>query len=146
MIMQVPLRPYLIRAYYDWIVANNWTPYIVVNAELPNVQVPEEHIKQGRIVLNISPLACQGLHLKNERIVFSARFQGVASQLSFPPQAVIAIYARENNRGIMFGEEDPSPEDGGESPTPPPKAPKEDKSKADKKKKKESRSNLRVIK
>ena len=64
-------RPYLIRAIYDWIVDNELTPYLLVNADYPGVEVPQEHVNAGRIVLNISPKACRGLHLENDKILFS---------------------------------------------------------------------------
>lgn len=98
-------KPYLIRAIYDWIVDNELTPYILVSAEYPMVQVPQEHVHNGKIVLNISPLASRGLHLENDRIVFSARFSGMTVQIFVPPGAVLAIYAKENGRGMEFGEE-----------------------------------------
>ena len=99
-------KPYLIRAIYEWIVANECTPYLVIDAEKPNVQVPQDHIEDGRIVMNISPVACQGLHIENDRVVFSARFDGGAEQIFAPPSAIIAIYAKENGRGMAFGDDD----------------------------------------
>ncbi len=98
-------RPYLIRAMYDWITDNGLTPYISVNANYVGVQVPQEHVKEGYIVLNISPTACQGLHLDNDRIVFTARFSGISKQIAVAPAAVFAIYAKENGRGMEFAEE-----------------------------------------
>lgn len=103
-----PSKPYLIRAIYDWLVDNDLTPYIVVDANSQDVQVPAEHVEDGQIILNISPNACRGLHLENDRIVFSARFSGVVKQLYFPPSTVQAIYAKENGRGMVFSEEDDS--------------------------------------
>jgi stringent starvation protein B len=98
-------KPYLIRAMFDWIVDNDLTPYLLVNAELPNVEVPQEHVNGGRIVLNISPKASRGLHLENDKILFTARFSGLATQIVLDPAAVLAIYAKENGRGMEFGEE-----------------------------------------
>ena len=98
-------KPYLIRAIYDWIVDNHMTPYILVNADYPGVHVPQTHVNNGRIVLNISPQACRGLHLENDRIIFTARFSGETMQIALAPAAVLAIYARENGRGMEFGEE-----------------------------------------
>lgn len=115
-------RPYLVRAIYDWIVDNGCTPYILVNAEAANVTVPQQHVRDGRIILNISPQAVRDLHLSNEWLMFSARFSGTSVEVSLPPQAVLAIYAKENGRGMVFGEEDedvaPTPEPP-ESPEPP---------------------------
>lgn len=98
-------KPYFIRALYDWIVDNDLTPYLLVNAEFPDVEVPQEHVSGGRIVLNIAPKACRGLHLENDRIVFTARFSGQVTQIFVNPAAVLAIYAKENGRGMEFGEE-----------------------------------------
>lgn len=109
-------KPYLIRAFYDWIVDNELTPYILVNAAYPGVQVPVEHIRNERIVLNVSPSATRGLLLENDRIVFTARFSGQTEQLFVSPQAVLEIYAKENGRGIAFAtedEEDPPPSTSG---------------------------------
>lgn len=107
-------RPYLIRAMYDWIVDNELTPYLLVNAEYPGVEVPQAHVNDGRIVLNVSPKACRGLHMENDRILFTARFSGLATQIFLSPESVLAIYAKENGRGMEFGEEYDVP------PPPPP--------------------------
>ncbi len=98
-------KPYFIRAVYDWIVDNDLTPYLLVDAEHPDVEVPQEFVTAGRIVLNISPKACRGLHLENDRILFTARFSGKTTQIFLPPTAALAIYAKENGRGMEFGEE-----------------------------------------
>ena len=98
-------KPYFIRALYDWIVDNDLTPYLLVNADHPDVEVPQEHVSGGRIVLNISPKACRGLHLENDRILFTARFSGQVTQIFVDPNAVLAIYAKENGRGMEFGVE-----------------------------------------
>ena len=102
--MMTSNRPYFIRALYEWIVDNNLTPYLLVNALHPEVEVPQEHVNAGRIVLNISPQACRGLHLDNEKILFTARFSGQVMQIVVSPAAVLAIYAKENGRGMEFGE------------------------------------------
>lgn len=98
-------KPYFIRAIYDWIVDNDLTPYLLVDAEHPDVEVPQDFVNSGRIVLNISPKACRGLHLENDRILFTARFSGQTTQIFLVPAAVLAIYAKENGRGMEFGPE-----------------------------------------
>jgi stringent starvation protein B len=106
-------KPYLIRACYDWIVDNQLTPYLLVNANYPGIDVPTQHVNDGRILLNVSPLACRGLHLDNDKILFTARFGGVATQVLITPAAVLAIYAKENGEGMEFPEEagtEPPPE------------------------------------
>jgi hypothetical protein len=60
-------RPYLVRALYEWIVDNDCTPHMLVNAEFPEVQVPQGFASDGQIVLNISPSAVRNLHMDNER-------------------------------------------------------------------------------
>ena len=95
-------RPYLIRAIYEWIVDNQLTPYMVIDATYEGVQVPEEYVKDGKIVLNISPDACRGLHLENDRIIFTAKFSGLSMQVFVPPMGVIALYSKENGKGMSF--------------------------------------------
>ncbi len=97
-----PTRPYLVRAIYEWICDNQLTPYLLVDATRPNTLVPQEHIKDGQIVLNIAPHAVQRFEIANEIIRFSARFGGVARELYVPMAAIMGIYARENNEGLFF--------------------------------------------
>lgn len=103
-------RPYLVRAFNEWVLDNNCTPYIVVDAGVQGVQVPTEHVANGQIVLNISPGAVKGLVVGNSALEFSARFGGVPMQVFIPLQAVMAIYARENGEGMVFGSEPGSPD------------------------------------
>ena len=111
-------RPYLIRAIHEWILDNDLTPHIVVNAESEGVHVPPEYVKDGQISLNISAAAVHGLSMDNDWIVFDARFGGKSFQVSVPTGAVLAIFARENGAGMSFGEEehldDPPPEPEGQ--------------------------------
>lgn len=95
-------KPYFIRALFDWIVDNNCTPYLLVDATHPQVEVPQEFVSGGRIILNIDPKACRGLHLDNDRIIFTAKFSGQTTQISLSPGAVLAVYAKENGRGMEF--------------------------------------------
>lgn len=112
-------RPYLLRALYEWIVDNEMTPHILVDANHPGTNVPQQFVENGKIVLNIGPFAVQGLAIENESIGFSARFGGVANHIVVPIGAVQAIYARENGRGMVFAEEEtppPSEPAGGKKP------------------------------
>ena len=115
-------RPYLIRALYQWLLDNDLTPHLLVNAEVEEVVVPGQFVDNGRIVLNIGPDAVRGLDLGNERILFNARFGGSAMDVLIPPKAVLGIYARENGRGMLFPENElepePPPEDDPGSPPP----------------------------
>jgi stringent starvation protein B len=94
-------RPYLIRALYEWCMDSGFTPYLAVQAD-EAVQVPREFVKNGEIVLNISPDATSGLHISNEWVEFKARFNGVARDIWVPIDHVLAIYARENGQGMAF--------------------------------------------
>ena len=102
-------RPYLIRALYEWIVDNDLTPYLLVDAALEGVEVPRQYVENGKIVLNVAPRAVQALDLGNEAVAFEARFSGQAQLLYIPTRAVLAIYARENGQGMMFSEDDDTP-------------------------------------
>jgi stringent starvation protein B len=64
--------------------------------------VPSEYVKNGEITLNVSPTAVHKLQMGNEVIEFSARFAGVARQISVPVANVYAIYARETGHGMTF--------------------------------------------
>ena len=106
-------RPYLMRAMYEWIVDNDLTPYLLVNAGEPDVQVPAEHVNNGKIILNMDPNAVQDMDMSGSEISFNARFSGKPTQIFVPVSAALAIYARENGRGMVFNDDDlPDPDDG----------------------------------
>ncbi|HSC68011.1 MAG TPA: ClpXP protease specificity-enhancing factor [Cellvibrio sp.] len=112
-------RPYFLRAIYEWILDNNCTPHILVDAHVQGTQVPQQHVnKDGQIILNISPSAIKDFFMDNTAVSFNARFSGVVNNLYVPCGAILGIYARENGQGMMFeAEENPQP------PVPPPVAP-----------------------
>ena len=117
-----PSKPYVIRAIYDWIVDNNCTPHLLVDAEAEGVEVPQDYVTDGQIVLNVSPSAVVNLQLSNESVSFSGRFGGVPVDIMVPVDGVIGIYARENGQGMIFDEEsdlDFDPEPPETDPTPP---------------------------
>lgn len=101
-----PSRPYFIRAVYEWISANSLTPYVLVNATLTGVQVPQQYVKDGKIVLNISSEAVVGLDINNDWISFDARFSGMSHRVRLPIGSVNAIYANENGRGMFFDDKE----------------------------------------
>lgn len=100
-----PLRPYLYHAYYHWLVDNDLTPYLLVNVDYPNVDVPTEFIRDGKIILNISPRSIGQYVVTDEAISFNARFQGMLRDIYIPFGSLEAIYAQETGDGIMFQEE-----------------------------------------
>lgn len=99
-----PLKPYLTRAYYDWICESQLTPYLLVQANLPHVEVPPDHVdkEDHMIVLNISPMAINKLAMNNKAIRFEARFDSRVFDITVPYYAVSSLYAFENDEGIYF--------------------------------------------
>ena len=97
-----PKRPYLLRALHEWIVDNELTPHLVVDATIMGTVVPQNFVSDGQIVLNISSSAVQGLQLGDAEVRFNARFGGKPMQVVVPMTAALAIYARENGAGGMF--------------------------------------------
>lgn len=98
---EIATKPYLLRALYEWCVDNGYTPHLAVKVD-SRTQVPAEYVKGGEITLNISPNAVHKLQMGNELIEFSARFAGVARQISVPVANVYAVYARETGHGMTF--------------------------------------------
>ena len=105
---EVPTKPYLVRALFEWCVDNGYTPHIAVKVD-SRTQAPAEYVKHGEITLNIAPGAVHKLEMGNDLIEFSARFAGVARQISVPVANVHAIYARETGHGMTFEIENPRP-------------------------------------
>lgn len=100
-----PLRPYLYHAYYQWLIDNDLTPYLLVNADYPDVDVPKEFVRDGKIILNIAPRSIGQYVVNDESIGFNARFQGTLRDIYIPFGAAEAIYAQETGDGVMFQEE-----------------------------------------
>ncbi|EGN74856.1 stringent starvation protein B [Idiomarina sp. A28L] len=101
-----PKRPYILRALYEWLVENDLTPHLVVDAEYPYVEVPQQFVQDGQIVLNVLPGAIQGLIMGNEQVSFRTRFNGQDQKIVLPIGSILAIYARENGAGTIFEPED----------------------------------------
>lgn len=121
-----PLKPYLVRALYEWIIDNDLTPYLLVDAERPEVVVPRQYVQDGKIILNLKPQAISALSLGDRRIAFSARFGGTPMQLDIPVTAVLALYAKETGKGMVFEPE----EEHDDTPPPEPSPPVQPKAKA----------------
>ncbi len=98
-------KPYLIRALYEWLVDNDATPYIMVDATAPGVDIPPGIDKDGQVVLNIAARAVQGLEMTHTHIAFSARFNGASQSLYIPIPSVLAIYSMEDGEGMMFADD-----------------------------------------
>ena len=87
---------------HEWMGDNGHTPHIVVDAAVDGVNVPREHVKDGKIILNISETAAHNLKLANNAVSFRARFAGVPFDVWVPMRSVLGIYARETGQGMIF--------------------------------------------
>jgi len=121
-------RPYLLRAMHEWMTDNALTPHIVVDASAQVADLPREHVRDDKIVLNVSYAATRALVIGNESVTFEARFNGVPRALNVPIDAVLGIYARENGQGMVFSEESDQPPPEGSPPegSPPEDSPPDD--------------------
>lgn len=106
--------PYLLRATNEWVLDNQYTPYLIVDATVDGTMVPMDYVKDGQIVLNISPTAIRDLVMANEHVMFSGRFGGIAQEIFVPIEAVLGLVAKENGEGMWF-----SKENGDQKPDPP---------------------------
>lgn len=104
-------RSYLLNAIYDWVVDNEATPHVLIFADNPQAQVPQQFVEEGKIILNISPTAAKDLLIDKDGLSFSARFSGKPFSIYAPIGAVLALYASENGEGLSFEPEDTPPPD-----------------------------------
>jgi stringent starvation protein B len=110
-------RPYLLRAMHEWITDSLQTPHLVVDAALPGVEVPQQYVQGGKIILNVSHTATSALNLGNDFVSFRARFGSATYDVSVPIIAVLGIYARETGQGMIFSEADAPPPQPPQGPT-----------------------------
>ena len=102
------VRPYLIRALYEWCTDSGFTPLMALYVD-ENVQVPREYVQNNEIVLNISFDATRELRIGDEYVEFKTRFGGITHAVMAPVGCVTAIYARENGQGMSFPYEQATP-------------------------------------
>ncbi|NND00289.1 MAG: ClpXP protease specificity-enhancing factor [Gammaproteobacteria bacterium] len=139
-------KPYLLRAIFEWAEDNGFTPQVLVDADVSGVIVPRNHVIDGQIVLNIGSGAVK-LHLMdNECLSFSARFGGVEQDVYLPISAVLAIFARENSKGIFFEDVDNGGDDPESKQTPVEKDNKGDKASTTNINSKRQAAHLKIIK
>jgi stringent starvation protein B len=101
---------------HEWITDNGWTPHLVVDAGFKGVEVPRQFVQDGKIVLNVSWSATDRLQLGNDEVSFGARFGGSPMQVRVPVAAVLALYARETQQGMIFADEEETPPPDGPAP------------------------------
>ena len=106
-----PRRPYLLRALYEWIVDSGEIPNVLIDAEIDGVVVPKEHVRDGQIVLNISPQAVRNLNLGDDYVMCEGRFSGRSMELILPIISIRAIYCRDSGQGLAFDDEDMQADD-----------------------------------
>ncbi len=99
-------KPYLIRAFYEWIVDSQCTPFVTVNANDSRCKIPQQFVEDGQITLNVSPMAVREFKVSSDLLEFVASFSGVVYRISAPVSAVLAIYAQENGEGMFFDYEE----------------------------------------
>jgi len=105
------LRPFLIRALYEWMEINGWTAHLIVDLSDEEVVAPSSLPTEDESVqYNISSSAVKDLLLGNDWISFNARFSGVPQQISVPVRAVLGMMARENGQGMIFNDQMPEDE------------------------------------
>ena len=136
-----PLRPHLIRALMGWVEENGMTPHVMVDANVPGVMVPLSAIKGGKVILNLSMRATQGMQIEDSHMVFMARFSGRQERIWLPMESIQAIYAAETGVGMGLPPEVAGAEPNAPSPPATPPGPPDDVSPPPR-----DRSHLRVIK
>ncbi|PKI13048.1 ClpXP protease specificity-enhancing factor [Colwellia sp. 12G3] len=104
-------KPYLVKAFYEWISDNDLTPYIMVDVNVYGVLVPMNYVADGQIVLNVASSAVGTIALGDKTIEFSARFGGKLEHITVPYGAIAAIYAKENGAGTSLPIEHPLEDD-----------------------------------
>ena len=101
---------------HEWMGDNGHTPHIVVDASVDGVNVPTEHVKDGKIILNISETAAHNLKLNNNAVSFRARFSGVPFDVWVPMNSVLGIYARETGQGMIFSHDNETADESASEP------------------------------
>jgi stringent starvation protein B len=99
-------KPYLLRAFHEWIVDSACTPILVIDALNPRSRIPKEFAEGEEIVFNISASAIRDLKMTNEFVEFKASFSGVIHIIFAPISAILAIHAEENGEGLFFDAEE----------------------------------------
>lgn len=98
---------------HEWMTDNGNTPHVVIDALVSGVTVPPEHVKDGKIILNISESAAHNLKLGNDSLSFRARFGGVPFDVWVPTASVLGIYSRETGQGMIFSHDNDAVDDSG---------------------------------
>ena len=98
----LPIKAYVVEAYYKWIVDSGYTPYLIVDTTVDYVEVPKEYIQDDQIVLNMAPQAIRDLVFHRSYLSFRTQFSGITHTIYVPMIAVLSIYSKENGEGKAF--------------------------------------------
>ncbi len=101
MIKDLSIKPYLIRAVYEWCIANNATPHLTaLSSSCQNLPVDLSNSED--ITLNIGLTAVSDLLMNNELIQFNTRFNGFVKKVTIPVEAIRSIFSKESGDGLSF--------------------------------------------
>ena len=91
-------RPYLLKAFFDWIVDNQCTPYVIVDANYIGVEVPQEFVNDGQIVLRLGSgaLPCDSVAVEQFRAVYEPLIHQWLQQTQDPKLFVECPITRNN--------------------------------------------------
>ncbi|MCD8339636.1 MAG: ClpXP protease specificity-enhancing factor SspB [Burkholderiales bacterium] len=105
------LKPYFLRAFYEWCCDNNYTPLIVVDAtkNKDKLQVPREYVIDGQIAFSLDPEAVKDLEMENDHVSFDATFHGVGEHVYVPFKNIKIIFADELKQGLPMEIEETPP-------------------------------------
>lgn len=98
----LPMKSYIVEAYYKWMVDSGYTPYLLIDATVDYVEVPLDYVEDGKIVLNIAPLATRDLKFHPSYLSFRTQFSGVTYSIYIPMIALHSIFSKENQEENIF--------------------------------------------
>ncbi|MDM5146808.1 ClpXP protease specificity-enhancing factor SspB [Candidatus Persebacteraceae bacterium Df01] len=96
------IRPYLLRAVYEWCVDTKHTPYLIVENGRDDVSLPKSSVGEKNTVLNIDGEAVRDMVMADDVVSFTARFQGATFHVHVPMGAIVGIFAKETGSGLSF--------------------------------------------
>ena len=95
-------QPYILKAIYQWIIDNEMTPFVTIDAEYLDSKISKEHAEKGIVTLNISATAVKDLNIDDNGISFRSRLGTQEVLIDVQIEAVISIYAREDSGSMVI--------------------------------------------
>ncbi len=99
--MQFLIKPYFIRAVYDWCFDNGYMPHLEVLVSQKTI-IPKRYLHDEKIIFNIGTKAINNLIIGNEKLEFQARFSGIVEFISIPITSILSIYSKDTGEGMKF--------------------------------------------